>query len=307
MINGKNPRVSVIITFLNEEEYLPESVESVIEQDFTDWELLLVDDGSTNNSTAIAKNYADRYPQKIFYIEHPGHINKGVCASRNLGVEKARGELIALFDADDKWLPKKLSAQVALFDSNPNIGMLAEASLFWHSWQPEPLKKDIILQVGPEQNKTFEPPTLIPLIYPLGKTYAPCPSGLMLKKSAILKAGGFEESFIKKYQLYEDQAFLCKIYLQEKVYISSDCNNLYRQRSTSVMHWVHADGQYHVVRRYFLDWLQQYLQRNNITHKQVHAYLQKALRQYRYPKLYYLTNVLPKKVKNKVKRTLKQR
>ena len=299
-MNSSTPMVSVIIAFLNEELFLSEAVDSVLQQTYTDWELLLVDDGSTDSSTAIAKDYAAKYPGKIFYVEHEGHANKGLCISRNLGLSKARGSLIAIFDADDLWLPEKLAQQVAIFEKDPEIGMVAEASKYWHSWH-ESENQDVTVQVGPDQDRAYDPPQLMPLIYPLGNTSAPCPSGLMIKKKALVAVGGFEEAFTKnKYQLYEDQAFLSKLYLNEKVYISSQCNNLYRQRATSIVHWVHADGQYHTVRKYFLEWLEAYLKEHEVKAKQVKSALDKALLRYRHPIQYWLIKVLPIKVKNTV-------
>src|SRR5690242_13625262 len=92
-------RVSVITIFLNGEQFLDQAIESVICQTFTDWELLLVDDGSTDGSTKIAKDYAARHPERIRYFEHPGHINRGMSAARNVGIANARGEYLAFIDA----------------------------------------------------------------------------------------------------------------------------------------------------------------------------------------------------------------
>ena len=116
--------MSVIAIFLDGESYLAETVESVIAQSFGNWELLLVDDGSGTAATAIAKAYAARYPQQICYLEHPGHINRGTSASRNLGIRHARGEFIALIDADDVWLPSKLADHIAVLDAHPEVGMV---------------------------------------------------------------------------------------------------------------------------------------------------------------------------------------
>ena len=85
-----SPEVSVTIIFLDEERFLAEAVESVLAQSYTNWELLLVDDGSTDRSTEIARGYALANPDRIRYLEHPGHANRGMSASRNLGVRSAR-------------------------------------------------------------------------------------------------------------------------------------------------------------------------------------------------------------------------
>ncbi|WP_022821715.1 glycosyltransferase family 2 protein [Hymenobacter norwichensis] len=276
MDNSHLPLVSVVIGFLNEERFLAETVESVRYQTYPHWELLLVDDGSTDQSTAIAKRYAEESGGQIIYCEHEGHRNRGVTASRNYGVQLAKGELVCILDADDVWLPNKLTEQVALFQEHPGIGMVAEASEYWYSWE-DAHKEDSVVLVGAPAGRVYERTELLHLLYPLMPTPAPCPSGLMLTKQAILNAGGFEESFTKRYQLYEDQAFLCKIYLAERVYISASCNNRYRQRIGSCVQSVTEAGLYHETRRYFLDWFVDYLRTKNITDSKLLKLLAKSI------------------------------
>src|SRR3712207_2186216 len=83
--------VSVIIIFLNAQGFIREAIESVFAQTYGSWQLLLVDDGSTDASTYIALHYAARYPDKVYYLEHPGHQNKGMSASRNLVLRHVQG------------------------------------------------------------------------------------------------------------------------------------------------------------------------------------------------------------------------
>ncbi|QDA59273.1 glycosyltransferase [Hymenobacter jejuensis] len=279
------PLVSVVIAFLNEEQFLGEAVESVLYQDYSNWELLLVDDGSTDRSTAMAKQYAAQMPDKIIYCEHDGHLNKGLSASRNHGIKKAKGNYVAFLDADDIWKTSKLSNQIAIFQKYPDVTMVAEASLYWNSWS-NPENKDISIPVGAPGDQVYQPGELLLLLYPLGTTAAPCPSGLMITKQGCLSSGGFEESFRGDCQLYEDQAFLSKVYTNEKVYISSACNNLYRQRHGSIVQAVKDNGHYHTVRKYFLEWLSSYLlEQGVINHKLVVA-LKKSLEPYHHPYIY---------------------
>src|SRR5690606_29578368 len=105
----RRPTISIVLCFLNEERFLEEAIQSVLAQDYTDWELILVDDGSEDYSTVMAKRYATHHDGRIKYIHHAGHGNQGLAASRNLGVEHARGAYIAFLDADDAWLPGKLT------------------------------------------------------------------------------------------------------------------------------------------------------------------------------------------------------
>ena len=98
------PLVSAIIVFWNEEQFIEEAIESVFGQTYGHWELLLVDDGSSDRSSKIARHYTDQYPDKVRYFEHQGHVNRGMSASRNLGVGSARGRYISYLDGDDVWL-----------------------------------------------------------------------------------------------------------------------------------------------------------------------------------------------------------
>lgn len=284
-----SPSVSVIISFFNEEIFLAQAIESVLQQDYTNWQLILVDDGSTDESKTIAKAYAERFSDKIIYCEHPNHENRGLSASRNLGIQSSNGVLIALLDADDIWLAQKLSKQTQVFIENPEIGLLIEASLYWYSWVNKSAN-DTMIHIGAPANIVYPPKRLSHILYPLGLGAAPCPSGWMMTKQAWHEVDGFEESFTG---LYEDQAFLSKVYLKKSVYVSADCSNLYRQRTGSMMDSAIKKGQYNAVRKYFLTWFSSYLSRNNILDQDLNAAVRKLLRVYQYPALYRLTRFSP--------------
>ncbi|MES2881786.1 MAG: glycosyltransferase family 2 protein [Bacteroidota bacterium] len=278
-MKANQPFVSVIIAFYNEENFLTEAIDSVLAQTYTNWELLLVDDGSDQKTTSIALQYAEAFPQRIFYLKHEGHQNKGASASRNLGIEKAVGAYIALLDADDVWLPAKLQSQVAIAIENTDAAMICEASEYWHSWSNDG-KKDNIVLVGQKLSGMFYPPQLLETLYPLGSGAAPCPSSLLVKKETVGAIGGFDETFHGIYQLYEDQVFLTKIYLHSPVFISTACNNKYRQRLNSCVSTVHESGKYHEVRKYFLHYFQNYIAANHLGTPLTSRLLHKALLPY---------------------------
>jgi glycosyltransferase involved in cell wall biosynthesis len=303
-MNEFRPLISIITPFYNEQRFLQDAVDSVLNQDYEHWELLLVDDGSSDSSTAMAKEYAGLYPGKIIYLEHPNHTNHGLCATRNLGLHHAKGTFTALLDADDVWRKEKLSNQVRIAAAHPDLAMVCEASEFWHSWK-ESVKTDIVIPVGAAQDRLFEPGQLLTLLYPLSKGASPCPSSLLIKTEMLKAKGGFENSFTKEYQLYEDQAFLSKIYLEEKVYVSSSCNNLYRQREGSLVQWVKDEGHYHAVRRFYLYWFKEYLEKKNIHNRRIERLLKKALMQYEWPRLHYITHTLPRRMKHIVYKIVK--
>ncbi|MEI6946636.1 glycosyltransferase family 2 protein [Paraflavisolibacter sp. H34] len=277
------PLVSVIIPFLNVAPYLQETVDSVLQQTYLHWEIILVDDGSTDGSTAIAQAYARQLPGKIVYAEHPGHVNKGAPTSRNLGISLARGEWIALLDSDDVWLPDKLLMQVNLLQANPRVEVLLEATRYWLSWC-DPGAVDFDAFVGVPAERFYHPPELMLQLYPLGPGSAPCMCGFIMKTSALRAMGGFDETFTGKNQLFEDQAFMYKIYLSRQVYVSSLCNNIYRQRSNSLMHSLISEGYYLQGEYFFLKWLPGYMRRMGVSHPAIERRVREKmlLNRYRY-------------------------
>ena len=117
------PRVSVCIPSYNYAGYLSETLDSILAQTYPDYEIIVVDDGSKDDSQAIAEGYAGRYPNKVRVFTHPGRVNKGISATCNMAIEQARGEYLAWLGADDAWYPGKLARQVDELDLNPGVGL----------------------------------------------------------------------------------------------------------------------------------------------------------------------------------------
>jgi glycosyltransferase involved in cell wall biosynthesis len=297
-----DPLVSVIMPFLNTGPFIKESIESVIQQTYSAWELILVDDGSTDNSTAIAKSYVAIFTDKIKYVEHEHHANMGLSPSRNAGIRHAQGSLVAFLDSDDVWLKENLAKQVRFFFLNPEVSMLCSATKYWYSWQSSDLE-DKVIQVGAPGDRIYEPPMLAKCLYPLGQGAAPCMCGLMIKMPVLQKLRKFEDSFGEN-QLFEDQAFLMKIYLNEKVYVSTECDNVYRQRKNSLMHGIIAEGKYEKGHYFFLKWLKCYLKANRISDHDISRRVQELLVPYQYPLLYNAFSRIRQKLKRLSKRLL---
>jgi len=117
------PLVSVIIPTYNRASYLKEAVQSVLGQTFQDFELIVVDDGSTDSTPSVLQVFAD----VITYIYQE---NKGVSSARNTGLERAAGSLIALLDSDDLWDPQKLEVQTRFFRSRPEA-LICQTQEIW--------------------------------------------------------------------------------------------------------------------------------------------------------------------------------
>jgi glycosyltransferase involved in cell wall biosynthesis len=274
-----NPKVSVIIIFLNAAEFLREAIESVLGQTYEDWELILVDDGSTDASTQIALSYVDRNPAKVIYIDHPGHRNRGKGASRNLGIHQARGEYVAFLDADDIWLPRKLEQQTAILSSFPKAGMLYGDTLYWYSWTgaQEHLSKDFIPLLGVETNTLISPPKLLPL-YIRGKAAVPCTCSIIVRREVIEIVKGFDETCEEIKNYYEDQAFYAKICLAFPVVAVNVCWDKYRQRSSDrsddIALVLNKESQ---ARKHFLNWLNDYMSQNGIEDIEIRYAIRKEL------------------------------
>lgn len=118
------PKVSVFIPNYNYARYLPHCLDSILAQTYQDIEIVIVDDGSTDNSHEVLMEYQRRFPQKIHYHWHPGHANKGVSATSNLAISKAQGDYLAWTGADDVWYPEKLELQVEQLNHDPCLGMV---------------------------------------------------------------------------------------------------------------------------------------------------------------------------------------
>jgi len=290
-LNIKSPLVSVITPFYNGSDWLREAVQSVINQSYTNWELILIDDGSNEETSGVAKLFSQNHPGKILYLQHPNHENKGVTASRNLGIRHSKGEFIAFLDSDDYWMPGKLENQVSLLSKYPQATMICEASVYWSDWE-NPVANNIIVQVGAIHNKLYEPPELMHILYPLGKGAAPCPSGIIVTRKSLILIGGFEESFVGANQVYEDQAFLCKYYLTQNVYVTDEANNYYRQRSGSLMQSISKKNKYIKVRIFFLSWLEKYLIDHSIRNKKINYLLRILKFKLNYPVLYKIIKKL---------------
>jgi glycosyltransferase involved in cell wall biosynthesis len=280
------PLVSIIIPFLNAEKFLQEAIESVFAQTYQNWELLLVDDGSTDRSSEIALRYVEHPTGKARYFEHPRHENRGTCASRNLGIRYSAGEYIALLDADDVWLPEKLKDQVAILGAHPEVGMVYGATQYWNSWTGDlkDRQSDYTPKLGVATEAVLSPPTLLTLSLE-SKAPTPCPSDILLRRNLVTKIGGFEESFRGIYQLFEDQVFLAKVYLETPVFVAARCWDKYRLHADSCVSVVNHGGHKRRVGLFYLKWLSSYLTDHGVKNVELWQALRKKRLRYRYAAL----------------------
>ncbi len=276
---GRPPRVSVVVPFLNAARFLPEAVDSVFAQTYQDWELLLVDDGSTDGSTELARQYAKCAPAQVHYLEHPGHQKRGSSASRNLGIRHARAVYIAFLDSDDVWVPTKLAQQVPILDEHPEVDLVYGATLVWYSWSETPQENlhDYVPNMGMPLEQEIPGPLLLTRML---RREAHCPpmSNVFVRRAAALGAGLFEEQFRG---LHDDQAFLAKLCLRARVLVSGNSWHKYRQHADSCLARASAGGHRRAARRRYLRWLRAYLVEQGRRHSEVWKTVEEQLRPYR--------------------------
>jgi len=248
--------VSVVIIFLNAAKFIEAAIESVFAQTYPHWELKLVDDGSSDRSTEIAKRYAARWPAKVAYLDHPGHRNRGMSASRNLGIRNSRGEFVAFLDADDVWLPGKLTRQVEIFDCYPQAAMCYGPGEWWYSWAGKDCDdKDFVQQLEVEADALIAPPNLLTLFL-RNESAVPSPSGIIVRRGALERIRGFEEELCNAVRgLYDDQAMYAKLCLEEPVFVSREPLYRYRQHPEACCAIMGQPENYAAARLLFLDWL----------------------------------------------------
>ena len=273
------PLVSVVISFLNPGRFLEEAIDSVLCQDYARCELLLIDDGTTDDSARLAVRCAARHPERVRRYQHPGHRNLGISASRNLGLRQGRGELFMFLDADDVWLPGRIAHQVSLLERHPQADAAYGATQYWRTWTGPSGESGIdeVPDLGHDPEVVWPPGALSIANYPLGTKVAPSMNAICVRRGVFGRIGAFVEQFRG---MYEDQAFLAKLYLQCRIVVSDRCYDRYRIHPNSICAQVSATGTYHDFRLEFLRWLEAYLEVQQIEAPAVAAALERALAPY---------------------------
>ena len=167
------PVVSVIIPTFNRGKMIRQAIDSVLEQDFEGFELIVVDDGSTDETREILNRYGTR-------IRVHSQPNRGVSSARNAGIRISRGAYLAFLDSDDLWLPRKLSVQMGFFKSHPQA-MICQTEEIWrrNGVRVNPKKKH-----KKPSGMIYEPSLELCLV---------SPSAVMIKKALLDTIGEFDE------------------------------------------------------------------------------------------------------------------
>jgi glycosyltransferase involved in cell wall biosynthesis len=283
------PVVSVITIFHNAPVgFFEEAIASVLAQTEQRWELLLVNDGSTDQSPEVARRAVAANPERMRLLSHPNGSNRGMSASRNVGIQAARGEFVAFLDADDVYLPEKLERQIAVLRDHPEAGIVFGPTLHWWSWTGDPAdrQRDTVRRLGVPPESSVPAPELV-RAYLQRRADTPATCGVLIRRAAIEAVGGFDDRFP---DLYEDQAFFFKLLLVEAAYVEGQAWDRYRRHPDAMCEVRIREGRhtddYSVTapRRYFLEWLAEYFQRSAVADADLRRLLRRELWPYRHPR-----------------------
>lgn len=180
------PEVSVIIPVYNAEKFIKKTIESVLNQTYKDYEIIIIDDGSTDNS----KKILDEFKDKVRYFKQ---ANSGVSSARNMAIKEAAGKYIALLDQDDIWYPEKLEKQISFIKENPNVGMVYGDCYYIDD-------KDKVIYRVFEDQKYYQGKIFENLVI---DNFVPIPT-VLIKKEVLDKTGLFLEnySYAEEYELF---------------------------------------------------------------------------------------------------------
>lgn len=248
--------MTCIIIVYNGESYLDEAIASVRRQSFEEWELIVVDDGSSDASRDIARQHAAA-DHRIRLTQHADGKNHGMSATRNLGLSESRGQFVGFLDADDVWEPAKIEEQLDVLNDHPTAAMLYGRTLIWHSWKAGSGVDDYYYDLGVPANRLYTPPVLFRNLL-RNRSQTPTTCNALLRRSAIDQVGGFEDSFPA---MFEDQVFFAKVLLRFPVFVSDRSWARYRQHAGSTSAAAAAQRAEWAEHIRFLRWLLRYVAR----------------------------------------------
>ena len=214
-INRVMPKVSIITPTYNRASLIPDAIKSVLKQSYKDWELIIIDDGSTDNTKEVVRPYLT--DSRITYLKNESNL--GISKNRNKGISLSKGEYVAMIDSDDIWLDsEKLSKQVAFLDDNTEFGIVGT--------QITAIDKDgKILKPFPAyevEDKNIRQKIL------LRNQFAQ--SSILIRRSVLNKSGTYNED----YRVWEDFDLWTRIGMTSKFANLKDYSTGYRIHEGSI-------------------------------------------------------------------------
>lgn len=223
-----SPKVSVVMAVYNGERFVREAVESILNQTFTDFEFIIIDDGSTDDTWRILTEYAAQ-DSRIILIRN--EKNQGIASSVNRGLARARGKYIARMDADDVTVPERLARQVQFLENHQEIGMVGSNMFFIDSF-------------GNTRHSNWQRPQLHNLIkWRLCFENPIANQTILMRQSVVEQLNGYQteyESFSEDYDLWQRMSEVTRLANLPEVFTYQRRDSEYKSNVSSR----HSDRQY---------------------------------------------------------------
>lgn len=179
--------VSIVMTFYNGERFFREALDSILAQTYSDFELILINDGSTDGSLGIAQEYADKDPRIRLFSQK----NHGISETANRGLKLAKNEWILRMDCDDVMHPQLLEKQIAFVQKNPDLAVAACNVLYINAKG----------QVIGKSRSRYESREAVHVDYAANKVIGFSQPGVMMRRSVILALGGYRKEFLSAHDV----------------------------------------------------------------------------------------------------------
>lgn len=227
-------KVSVIIPVYNGEKYIAEALDSALNQTFTDYEVIVVNDGSVDSTEDIVANYVQKHPEKIFYFYQK---NRGLAAARNAAIHYSKGKYLALLDADDRWLPERLEETVKVMENDSTVGLVHSNIIRFSD--------NGVLDI-PKRKTKYLNGMIFNHIF-LRDAHIACPT-VLIRRSSLDELGMFDENL--SYLGCEDRDLWLRIARHSKVSYIDKVLAYYRINANSMSH---NQDKMHKARLYVVD------------------------------------------------------
>ena len=246
---AERPDISVIIPMYNAAATIVEALHSVTLQTHGSYEILIVDDGSTDGSGAIVTEIAHASGGVVTVLEHPGHANRGLSETRNLAMRHARGAFLVFLDADDTIHPEKFAHDLAILHAHPQAAAVVGRALWW--WDGDDVQNATLDPIFAPADRIVYPPEFFDANYQEGSRISPpCVHSWMVRKSVIDQIEPFDPNMLT----YEDQKFLGEISFRFPIYVASTCLCEYRRKKTSLWADAVSTGSDTTAKARFAEW-----------------------------------------------------
>ncbi len=291
--NKHLPLVSVVIPYYNRERFLLEALESVAGQQYTNWEIVAVDDGSDDAGREIAGRFAAKYPTQVKLLSHPEDSHQGAGPSRNLGIQNASGKYVAFLDSDDVFFEDTLAREIDAMNNNPGADGVCGTVECWYSWDAKSnLERDFVVDLMLSAGNLYDPPELLLHSLESGGR-KPGITAVLLRKEFVDRIGAFESDFKN---IGEDQVFWAKVALNGRIYVLDACLAKYRQHDDSTCAVKMRSGEDIPLMNLFIEWLDEYLLKTGLDSPNLMEAVAKLRRRTRWENKLRLVKVVYRKI-----------